>query len=126
MRFFSASTVTLFTVLSGTVVEAAPPVKELAARASTCNTPSNRACWTTGFDINTDYEAKTPTTGVTRQYSLSITEVDNWTGPDGVVKSKVMLVNGKCHGLSSPIVTITDTSQTNSLQDLPLWPTGAT
>ena len=34
--------------------------------SASCNTPSNRACWSPGFDINTDYEAKTPTTGVTR------------------------------------------------------------
>ncbi|KAB5559524.1 benzenediol:oxygen oxidoreductase [Coniochaeta sp. 2T2.1] len=95
MKFFSASVVTLFTFLSSAVVEAAPPsFKELDLRASTCNTPSNRACWTSGFNINTDYDANTPTTGVTRTYALTITEVDNWTGPDGVVKPKVMLVNG--------------------------------
>ena len=29
------------------------------------------------------------------QYTLNITEEENWTGPDGVVKVKVMLVNGK-------------------------------
>ncbi|KAK3689317.1 laccase [Podospora appendiculata] len=67
---------------------------DLAPRASTCNTPSNRACWSSGFDINTDYETSIPTTGVTRNYVLTLTEVDNWTGPDGVVKSKVMLING--------------------------------
>jgi hypothetical protein len=38
-----------------------------AAGLPSCNTPSNRACWTTGFDINTDYELKTPTTNVTRK-----------------------------------------------------------
>lgn len=36
-----------------------------AAALPSCNTPSNRACWVTGYDINTDYESKTPTTGVT-------------------------------------------------------------
>lgn len=39
---------------------------ELVKRAPTCNTPTNRACWTTGFDINTDYETSIPTTGVIR------------------------------------------------------------
>jgi len=42
----------------------APPVK-----GGSCNTPDDRACWTKkpDFDINTDYEAKTPYTGVTRK-----------------------------------------------------------
>jgi hypothetical protein len=38
----------------------------LAPRAATCNTASNRACWTNGFSISTDYEASVPLTGVTR------------------------------------------------------------
>lgn len=41
-------------------------LSELTKRAPTCNTPSNRACWTNGFDINTDYEASFPATGVVR------------------------------------------------------------
>lgn len=41
-----------------------------AAALPSCNTPSNRACWVTGYDINTDYEKKTPKTGVTRSVSL--------------------------------------------------------
>ena len=45
--------------------------RALEKRAPTCNTPSNRACWSNGFDINTDYEAKIPNTGVTRKVSLS-------------------------------------------------------
>ena len=70
MKFFPVSIVALFTFFSSTAVKAAPSsFKELDARASTCNTPSNRACWTTGFDINTDYETNTPTTGVTRNVS---------------------------------------------------------
>jgi hypothetical protein len=44
----------------------------LSLAAPTCNTPSNRACWTSGFNINTDYEVSTPTTGVTRSVSPSI------------------------------------------------------
>jgi len=46
---------------------------ELAPRAPpTCNTPSNRACWTTSpsFNINTDYEVSVPTTGATRKVRL--------------------------------------------------------
>ncbi|KAI3395873.1 hypothetical protein diail_810 [Diaporthe ilicicola] len=63
-----------------------------------CNTASNRACWTDGFDINTDYEVKTPLTGVVRSYTLTLTEQTNWKGPDGVVKDFVMLVNGDIIG----------------------------
>lgn len=43
-----------------------PLSAELVKRAPTCNTPTNRACWTDGFDINTDYEANFPDTGVVR------------------------------------------------------------
>ncbi|KAM7219662.1 laccase [Rhypophila decipiens] len=70
----------------------------LVKRAPTCNTPSNRACWSTGFNINTDFETSWPTTGVTKTYTLTLTEVNNWTGPDGVVKRKVMLVNNNIVG----------------------------
>lgn len=59
-----------------------------------CNTPTDRACWADGFDITTDYETKTPLTGVVRPYTLTLTEETNWKGPDGVIKDAVMLVNG--------------------------------
>ncbi|KAI1111499.1 multicopper oxidase-domain-containing protein [Nemania sp. NC0429] len=62
-----------------------------------CHTPSNRACWSPGFDINTDYEAKTPP-GVVRVLNWEISEHDNWVGPDGRVKSKVMLINNQYPG----------------------------
>ncbi|KAL1902381.1 hypothetical protein Sste5346_001361 [Sporothrix stenoceras] len=63
-----------------------------------CNTPSNRACWLPGFDINTDWEVDTPTTGVVRSYTFVITEVDDYVGADGVVKKKAMLINGQFPG----------------------------
>ncbi|KAI1421139.1 multicopper oxidase-domain-containing protein [Xylaria sp. FL1777] len=62
-----------------------------------CFSPSNRACWSPGFDINTDYESKTPP-GIVRNFNWEVTEHDNWTGPDGRVKSKVMLVNNQYPG----------------------------
>ncbi|ERS96778.1 laccase precursor [Sporothrix schenckii 1099-18] len=71
---------------------------DLVARASTCNTPSNRACWTNGFNISTDYEVSTPVTNFIRHYTLVITEETNWTGPDGEVKELVMLINGTLPG----------------------------
>ncbi|CAK7238399.1 laccase, multicopper oxidase, benzenediol:oxygen oxidorectuctase [Sporothrix eucalyptigena] len=101
--FFSALAVVPSLLGSVFLAEAAPSMPHqvdaiLAPRASTCNTASNRACWTTGFDINTDYEASTPTTGVTRHYTLVVTEETNWTGPDGHVKDFVMLINGSLPG----------------------------
>ncbi|KAK3349185.1 laccase [Lasiosphaeria hispida] len=74
------------------------PRAELVTRAPTCNTPTNRACWTTGFNINTDYEASFPATGVVRNYNFVITEHDNWVGGDGVPKKKAMLINGQFPG----------------------------
>ncbi|KAH8900905.1 hypothetical protein GQ53DRAFT_132912 [Thozetella sp. PMI_491] len=75
-----------------------PGENELQPRASTCNTATNRACWTTNFNINTDYETSTPTTGVTRTFTFTITEVNNYVGGDGVTKVKAMLVNGQFPG----------------------------
>ncbi len=74
---FSFTSVALFLgSLAPTAVLAAPTVHEdlgvfadIQGRASTCNTPTNRACWTSGFNISTDYEASTPTTGVVRKVS---------------------------------------------------------
>lgn len=91
------------------------PAQEVGGleRRQTCNTASNRQCWTTSpaFNINTDYEVSTPVTGVTRtvsarrpdrretvpnssQYTFTLTEHNSWTGGDGRVKTKAMLVNG--------------------------------
>lgn len=46
-------------------------------RRQTCNTATNRQCWTTSpaFNINTDYETSWPTTGVTRSVRLQITSL---------------------------------------------------
>ena len=44
-----------------------PEVNELVRR-QTCNTATNRQCWTSSpaFNINTDYETSRPSTGVVR------------------------------------------------------------
>ncbi|KAK0653156.1 laccase [Cercophora newfieldiana] len=71
------------------------PRGDLVKRAPTCNTPTNRACWTSGFNINTDYEESFPATGVVRNYNFVITEHDNWVNPkEGGTKLKAMLING--------------------------------
>ncbi|KAH8679113.1 ascomycete fungal laccase from thielavia arenaria [Tricladium varicosporioides] len=66
----------------------------LIQAAPTCNTPSNRACWTSSTNIYTDYETTTPNTGVTKSFTLTITEADNFVGGDGHIKTKAMLING--------------------------------
>ncbi|KAK4183168.1 laccase [Podospora australis] len=126
MKFFLGAAALLLGSLAPSSIFAAPPVtpiqRDLAltttvekrgadtnllralpveGRQASCHSATNRACWKTGFTINTDYETSTPTTGVTRTYTLTLTEVDNWTGPDGVVKKKVMLVNG---GILGPTI----------------------
>lgn len=47
-------------------------LSDVVLGASTCNTATNRACWTSDFNIATDYEAKWPVTGVTRTVSIVI------------------------------------------------------
>ncbi|KAI4603906.1 Laccase-1 [Pestalotiopsis sp. 9143b] len=86
-----------FAQLLSTAV-AAPATEQVQPRQSaSCNTADNRACWTDGFDINTDYEVDIPD-GITRTFDLTLTEIDNWAGPDGVVKEKVMLINDQYPG----------------------------
>jgi hypothetical protein len=80
------------------LVLAIPTADKLSYRQDdSCNTPDNRACWSSGFDITTDYELSTPE-GTTRNFDWTIDEYDNWTGPDGVVKEKVMLINDQFPG----------------------------
>lgn len=107
MRFFSGAVALAMGLMAPSLVAAAPsatPIdleiaRDVEPRAPpTCHSASNRACWTSGFNINTDYETTAPPPGTTRQYTLNLTEHDNWTGPDGVVKRKVMLVNGNILG----------------------------
>ena len=91
MKSFIRTAALIAGLLAPSVVVAAPPVttgqrdllqlvevredisaeaRGLEKRAPTCNTPSNRACWTNGFDINTDYENNTPFTGSTKAVSF--------------------------------------------------------
>ncbi|TRX88988.1 hypothetical protein FHL15_010110 [Xylaria flabelliformis] len=97
MRSLISRTGILFAGLLAGFGQCAPSQpNELEVRGS-CNTPTNRACWSSGFDINTDYETKTPS-GTTRTFNWEVKEYDNWTGPDGRVKSKVMLINNQFPG----------------------------
>ncbi|KAK3320100.1 multicopper oxidase-domain-containing protein [Cercophora scortea] len=87
----------LLLVAIGLAVPSPSPEVELQPRQS-CNTATNRQCWTSNFDINTDYETTIPATDVTKSYTLTLTEVNNWVGGDGRKKVKAMLVNGQFPG----------------------------
>ncbi|KAK3386290.1 Cupredoxin [Sordaria brevicollis] len=86
----------LLSLLLGTLAHGSPLAESqphvLETRQS-CNTASNRQCWNSNFNINTDYEANVPETGVTRQYTLTLTEHSTWRGGDGRLKYSAMLVN---------------------------------
>lgn len=88
-------------LLSLTVAAPAPAleISEIETRAaSTCNTPSNRACWTDDFNLQTDYETSTPPAGSNRTFNWELTERDNFETADGRILPKVMLVNGQFPG----------------------------
>ncbi|KAI1317772.1 laccase [Xylariaceae sp. FL0255] len=70
---------------------------ESGVHDATCHTANDRACWSPGFDINTDYESSTPA-GVTRTFNWTVEEFPNWPAPDGSVKSSAMLINGMYPG----------------------------
>lgn len=76
MRFFSGAVALAVGLMAPSLVAAAPSADrdidleirgDVEARAPpTCHSASNRACWTTGFNINTDYELTAPPPGTTR------------------------------------------------------------
>jgi hypothetical protein len=72
------------------------PSKHKTVRDTACvNSASNRACWSDGFDISTNYYEKVPDTGVVREYWFN---VENTTAaPDGV-EMPVQLINGSFPG----------------------------
>jgi len=58
------------------------------------NTPETRSQWC-DFNLDTDYQAEAPDTGVTREYYLELTDVV--VSPDGVQRS-AMAINGSIPG----------------------------
>ena len=88
MRPWTVSACLRQVVLFSSLAAATPhprnePSPSPSPAAASCNTPSNRACWTEGFDINTDWETKTPITGVTRTVGVIWIKLDHrqLTGP---------------------------------------------
>ncbi|KAI2636805.1 multicopper oxidase-domain-containing protein [Xylaria nigripes] len=118
IRFFTGILVGLLAGL-GQCVPSRSNRLEVRAGPGPCHTPLNRTCWQPGFDINTEYETETPS-GVLRVFNWELTEHDNWTGPDGRVKGKVMLINGQFPGPTlvadwgdTVVVNITNSLRTN-------------
>jgi FtsP/CotA-like multicopper oxidase with cupredoxin domain len=62
------------------------------------NTPRTRQCWSNGYSIATDFDAKSPPDGVTVTYNLEISNVTK-PNPDGSGGSRqMMLINGQYPG----------------------------
>ena len=79
MKSFLSAVALMAGILAPSALAAPPttPVQRdilgpIHERQSSCHTASNRACWSTGFDINTDYEASIPNTGVTKPVRLPL------------------------------------------------------
>lgn len=66
------------------------------ADSACTNGPLSRACWSNGYSIATDFDAKHPTTGVTRNYDLTLTNTT--CNPDGHGARVCMLYNGQYPG----------------------------
>ncbi|KAF8448601.1 multicopper oxidase-domain-containing protein [Kalaharituber pfeilii] len=62
---------------------------------NSCNSPSNRQKWCYGYDINTDFEEVVPNTGVTRKFTLVLTNA-NYCGDGYAVDGT--LINGSYPG----------------------------
>ncbi|KAF2492158.1 hypothetical protein BU16DRAFT_105279 [Lophium mytilinum] len=76
-------------------------VSDIHLRDSTCkNAARTRSCWSNGYSVSTDMDLKWPTTGVTRTYTLTITNVTNFA-PDGFGRP-MMLINNQYPG---PVIT---------------------
>jgi len=63
---------------------------------SCTNSPTTRNCWSNGYSVDTDFDQKWPTTGVTRYYTLTIS--NSTCNPDGGNKRECFLINGQYPG----------------------------
>lgn len=65
--------------------------------ASCTNSATSRNCWTPGYSVDTDFDQKWPTTGVTRYYTLTVTNTT--CNPDGSSPGRhCSLINGQFPG----------------------------
>jgi len=80
----------------GSKIEKRDTTTARVADAVCTNSPTSRNCWSSGYSVATDFDAKWPTTGVTRYYDLSITNTT--CNPDGNGKKICFLLNGQYPG----------------------------
>ncbi|KAF2255604.1 multicopper oxidase [Trematosphaeria pertusa] len=83
-----------------------PPSRVIVERQATTSTsvpdgqctngPRTRNCWSSGFSIATDFDAKAPPAGKTVTYNLEITNTT--LNPDGAGDRNVMLINNQFPG----------------------------
>lgn len=100
-----------------TSTSAASSTSSLVPDAACTNSAIDRACWSDGFSIATDFDQKHPVTGKTVSYSLEITNTT--CNPDGHGDQACLLINNQYPG---PVITANwgDTlsiTVTNSMQD---------
>ena len=58
--------------------------------------PESRQCWSSGYSIQTDFDAQWPTTGQLRAYDWNI--INTTCNPDGRAERFCSLVNGQLPG----------------------------
>ena len=89
-RSFLILSLVTFPGVLGAVMKA-----DLARDTGCVNSASDRACWSDGYDLSTNYYQDAPDTGVVREYWFNI---ENTTAaPDGV-ELPVQLINGSFPG----------------------------
>lgn len=69
---------------------------QAATDASCTNGASSRNCWSSGYSVATDFDQKWPTTGVTRYYTLTVSNTT--CSLDGSPKKQCFLYNGQFPG----------------------------
>ena len=74
---------------------AAPASLHARQDGNCANTATSRQCWGGGYYIGTDSETSWPDTGVTKSYTLEITNVT--MAPDGTER-RVFAINGQYPG----------------------------
>lgn len=67
-----------------------------AAVSQCTNGPYTRSCWSNGYSVADDFDKKWPTTGVTRSYTLTVTNTT--CNPDGYGARVCMLYNNQFPG----------------------------
>ncbi len=101
---------------SSSVPTASLNISDILAKGPCVNSPAHRGCWSDGYNITTDMYTAWPETGVTRSYSLEITNTT--IALDGV-KRLGFLINGKFDGptLYANWGDYIEVTVTNKMQD---------